>query len=100
MMRVACVLVPQFPVAAELVRRPELAGRPLVVGGLPHQRLPVLGCSPEAAAFGIAPGMPIRKAQGLCPEAVFLPADDELYGRTRALLLRTLGRFSPRAVSY
>ena len=95
-MRVACVLVPQFPVAAELVRRPELAGRPLVVGGLPHQRLPVLGCSPEAAAFGIAPGMPIRRAQGLCPEAVFLPADDELYGRTRALLLRTLGRFSPR----
>ena len=95
-MKVACVLLPDFEVAVELSRHPELAGRPVVVGGLPHERKSVLSCSPEAAAFGITAGMPLRKAAGLSPEAVFLPLDEHLYQTVMATVLEILDAFSPK----
>ncbi len=94
-MRVACALIPDFEVAVELSRRPELAGRPVVVGGLPHERKMVRSRSPEAAAYGVTEGMSLRRAQGLCPEAVFLPPDEELYREALDRVLRVLGGFSP-----
>ncbi|MGE5617957.1 MAG: hypothetical protein ACM3US_01720 [Sphingomonadaceae bacterium] len=94
-MKVACVLIPNFEVAVELSSRPELTGRPVVVGGLPHERKRVRSCSPEASAHGIAVGMSLRQARGLCPEAVFLPPDEALYREVFDLVLRVLGEFSP-----
>ena len=101
-MKVACVLLPNFEVAVELSRHPGLAGRPVVVGGLPHERKSVRGCSPEAAAFGITAGMALRKAAGLCPEAVFLPLDERLYQAVLVMVMETLDAFSPKveAVGY
>jgi nucleotidyltransferase/DNA polymerase involved in DNA repair len=95
-MRVACILLPDFEVAVELSRHPEMAGGPVVVGGLPHERKNVRSRSSEAAAFGIAVGMPLRKASGLCPEAVFLPPDDRLYQVAMDRVLETLDAFSPK----
>jgi DNA polymerase IV len=95
-MKVACVLLPDFEVAVELSRHPELAGRPVVVGGLPHDRKPVRSHSREAAAFGIAVGMSLRQASGLCPEAVFLHLDEQLYQTVFARVLETLDAFSPK----
>ncbi|MCL4370659.1 MAG: hypothetical protein M1380_07095 [Chloroflexi bacterium] len=95
-MKVACVLLSDFEVAVELHRHPELVGRPVVVGGLPHERKVVRSCSPEAAACGIMEGMPLRKAVGLCPEAVFLPVDERLYQTVQAMVLETLDAFSPK----
>ena len=67
----------QFLAAVELLRRPELAGRPVVVGGRgdPTERAVVSTASYEARAFGIRSGMPLRVAARRCPEAVFLPID-------------------------
>lgn len=95
-MKVACVLLPNFEVAVELSRHPGLAGRPVVVGGLPHERKSVRGCSPEAAAFGITAGMALRKAAGLCPEAVFLPLDERFYQAVLVMVMETLDAFSPK----
>src|SRR2546425_11135562 len=72
--RVACVLVPDFAVAVERLDRPELAGRPVVVGGAPEERKAVLACSAEARARGVRVGIPLRDALARCPEAVLLEA--------------------------
>ncbi|MDA3644425.1 DNA polymerase IV [Saccharopolyspora indica] len=71
----------QFIVAVELLRHPELRGRPVLVGGSgdPTQRGVVAGASYEARAAGVRSGTPLRTAASRCPEAVFLPADNETY---------------------
>ena len=71
----------QFLAAVEVGRRPELRGKPVVVGGEgdPTQRAVVATASYEARAFGIRSGMPLRTAARLCPDAVFLPSDKPAY---------------------
>ncbi len=71
----------QFLAAVEILRRPELAGLPVVVGGRgdPEERAVVSTASYEARAHGIRSGMPLRTARKKCPEAVFLPVDFPVY---------------------
>ncbi len=64
------------------LRRPELAGRPVVVGGDGEPDRPrqvVATASYEARAFGVKSGMPLRTAARRCPDAVFLPSDRPAY---------------------
>jgi DNA polymerase-4 len=70
-----------FFAAVEQIRRPELRGRPVVVGGDgdPHKRGVVSTASYEARAFGIHSAMPLRTAYKRCPDAVFLPVDFAAY---------------------
>ena len=71
----------QFIAAVEVLRRPELAGRPVVVGGDgdPTKRGVVSTASYEARTYGVHSGLPLRTAARRCPEAVFLPVDKEAY---------------------
>lgn len=71
----------QFIAAVELLRRPELVGKPVVVGGDgdPTKRGVVSTASYEAREYGIRSGMPLRTAAKRCPEAVFLPVDASAY---------------------
>ncbi|MER7446563.1 DNA polymerase IV [Microbacterium sp. NPDC097977] len=72
----------QFIAAVEVLRRPELAGLPLIVGGRgdPTERAVVSTASYEARAFGIGSGMPLKIAARKAPEdAVFLPVDHDAY---------------------
>ena len=71
----------QFLAAVEVLRRPELRGRPVVVGGDgdPTKRGVVSTASYEARAFGVGSGMPLRTALKRCPDAVFLPEDAPTY---------------------
>ena len=66
----------QFIAAVEVLRRPELAGLPVVVGGRgdPTERGVVATASYEARAFGVGSGVPLRAAARKCPHAVFLAA--------------------------
>ena len=76
--------------------RPELAGRPLVVGGTPAEpRRPVLDCCPAARASGVRLGMAVREAQARCPEAAFLPPDEAAAAAMQEHLLDLLARLSP-----
>jgi DNA polymerase-4 len=86
-----------FFAAVEVKRRPELAGKPLVIGGHgdPTQRGVVSTASYEARKFGIHSAMPLRTAYKLCPQAIFLPVDYDEYSRVSDQIKTILGRFSP-----
>lgn len=74
----------QFIAAVEVLRRPELGGRPVIVGGRgdPTERAVVSTASYEARAFGIGSGMPLKIAARKAPDdAVFLPVDRDAYAR-------------------
>lgn len=71
----------QFIAAVEILRRPELAGLPVIVGGRgdPTERAVVSTASYEARAFGVGSGMPLRIAARKIPDAVILPVDAPAY---------------------
>jgi nucleotidyltransferase/DNA polymerase involved in DNA repair len=71
----------QFIAAVEVLRRPELRGKPLVVGGDgdPAKRGVVSTASYEAREYGVHSGMPLRTAFRKCPECIFLPVDEQAY---------------------
>lgn len=85
----------QFLAAVEVLRRPELAGLPVVVGGRgdPTERGVVSTASYEARAFGVGSGMPLRTAARRCPDAVFLPVDKPAYDAASAQVMDTLRSF-------
>lgn len=72
-MKVIHVDMDAFYAAVEQRDRPELRGRPVVVGGDPRSRGVVATASYEARRFGIHSAMPCREAYRRCPEAVFVP---------------------------
>jgi DNA polymerase-4 len=81
-----------FLAAVEVLRRPELAGKPVVVGGrgIVNERAVVSTASYEAREFGIRSGMPLRTAYKKCPDAVFLPVDFPVYEAASAEVMATL----------
>lgn len=88
----------QFIAAVEVLRRPELAGRPIIVGGRgdPTERAVVSTASYEARAFGVGSGMPLRIAARKVPDAVILPVDREAYLEASDAVMATL-RAQPTA---
>jgi DNA polymerase-4 len=84
----------QFIAAVEIARRPELRGRPVVVGGDgdPARRGVVATASYEAREFGVHSGMPMKLAARKCPEAVFLPADRSAYEEASEEVMQVLRR--------
>jgi DNA polymerase IV len=85
----------EFLAAVEIARRPELRGKPVVVGGKgdPTERAVVATASYAAREFGIRSGMPLRTAARRCPEAVFLPSDPPTYQAASERVMATLRRF-------
>ncbi|MHB8880162.1 MAG: DNA polymerase IV [Thermodesulfovibrionales bacterium] len=86
-----------FFAAVEERRRPELAGKPVVIGGGgdPTKRGVVSTASYEARKFGIHSALPLQTARKLCPHAVFLPVDYEEYVRVSAQIKEILRGISP-----
>ena len=89
----------QFIAAVEVLRRPELAGLPLIVGGRgdPTERAVVSTASYEAREFGVHSGMPLKTAVRRCPDAVLLPVDGPAYDAASHVVMDTL-RAVPGAV--
>jgi len=87
----------QFLAAVELLRHPELRGRPIVVGGDgdPAKRGVVSTASYEARAFGVHSGLPLRTAARRCPDAVFLPVDRAVYEAASAQVMAALRAYGP-----
>src|SRR5580704_6027519 len=84
-----------FFVSVELLDRPELRGKPVVVGGQPDQRGIVSTASYEARKYGIHSAMPLRTAGRLCPHAIFLQPRHLLYSEWSDRVAAILGKYSP-----
>jgi len=67
-----------FFVSVERVRDSRLNGRPIIIGGSSDRGV-VSSCSYEARSFGVRSAMPMKMARAMCPEAVFIRGDMELY---------------------
>ncbi len=84
-----------FFVSVELLERPELRGKPVIVGGQPDRRGVVSAASYEARRYGVHSAMPLRTAGRLCPQAVFLEGRHELYAEWSDRVAAILAQFSP-----
>ena len=84
-----------FFVSMELLRRPELRGKPVVVAGGLGPRGVVSTCSYEARAFGVRSAMPVSRARQLCPQAAFLEADHAYYGAASRAFHAILRDYTP-----
>lgn len=85
----------QFLAAVEMLRRPELRGKPVIVGGRgdPTERAVVATASYPAREFGVRSGMPMRTAAKKCPDAIFLPTDPDTYNEASAHVMDVLRSF-------
>jgi len=85
----------EFIAAVEMARRPELRGRPVVVGGDgdPTRRGVVATASYTAREFGVHSGMPLRTAAKKCPDAVFLATDRPAYEKASEQVMAVLREF-------
>ena len=86
-----------FFAAVEQRDRPELRGRPVIVGGSdPSSRGVVSAASYEARKFGVHSAMPLRTAWRLCPQGVFLPVNGRKYQAASRQVMAILRRFTPQ----
>ena len=84
-----------FFVAVEQARRPELRGKPVIVGGDPDGRGVASTASYEARVYGIHSGMALSTARRLCPHAIFVRGDFHEYERVAQRFHAILRDYSP-----
>ncbi|WP_131740163.1 DNA polymerase IV [Actinomadura roseirufa] len=83
-----------FFVSVELLERPELRGRPVLVGGAGPRGV-VSAASYEAREYGVHSAMPMSRARRLCPRAVVLPPRHERYTRVSASVFEIFRSITP-----
>lgn len=83
-----------FFVSVELLKRPELRGKPLIVGGDGNRGI-VAACSYEARKFGIHSAMPALQAKRLCPEAIFIRGAHAEYSRYSRIVTQIIAEAVP-----
>ena len=84
-----------FFVSVEQVEKPELKGKPVVVGGRPDRRGVVASASYEARSYGIYSGMPLATAYRLCPQAIFIEGSFAKYRDASQKFMAILADFTP-----
>ena len=88
----------QFYAAVEMKRRPELLGKPVIVGSDPQGgrgRGVVSAASYESRKYGVRSAMPISQAYRLCPQGVFLPVDMEAYIKVSEVIHQAFDEMTP-----
>ncbi|PLS32049.1 DNA polymerase IV [Bifidobacterium margollesii] len=83
-----------FFASCEIARRPELKGRPVIIGTGP--RSVVSAASYEARPYGVNSAMPVATARRLCPDGVFLPVDMTYYRSISHRIFQLMSRITDR----
>ncbi len=83
-----------FYASVEIRERPELAGRPVIVGGTSGRGV-VLSASYQARAFGVGSAMPVGRARRMCPQAVFVAPRHRLYAAVSKEVMAIFGTVTP-----
>lgn len=84
-----------FYASVEQRDRPDLKGRPVIVGADPRGRGVVSTASYEARKYGVFSSMPISEAHRRCPHGVYLPVDGAKYAKVSEEIMELLQEFSP-----
>jgi len=84
-----------FFAAVEELLNPELKGKPVIVGGLIHERGVASTASYAARKYGVHSGMPLRKAYQLCPHGIFIRGNFQNYSVFSRNFFRILSRYTP-----
>ncbi|MCL2787696.1 MAG: DNA polymerase IV [Micrococcales bacterium] len=82
-----------FFAAVELRTRPELRGKPVIIGA--GQRSVVLTATYEARPFGVRSGMPLATAQRMCPSAIVLAPSRGIYGEVSREVMAIFREMTP-----
>jgi DNA polymerase IV (DinB-like DNA polymerase) len=88
-----------FYTAVEENERPELKGKPVIVGADPREgkgRGVVSTSNYEARKFGVKSGMPISRAWKLCPDGTYLPVNMELYVKVSIEIMNVLRGYTDK----
>jgi len=93
--RICCLDLDTFFVSVERLFRPELAGKPVVVGARPGTRGVVTAASYEVRELGVRAGMPIAEAYRLAPDAIFVSGRGRDYGAYSGQVKTILERYTP-----
>jgi DNA polymerase-4 len=83
-----------FYASVELLRRPDLIGHPVIVGG--GSRGVVLSATYEARSYGVHAAMPMTRARRLCPRSVILEPHHEDYSRISEAVMAVFASITPR----
>ena len=86
-MKIAYIHIQDFPVQVEILENPSIRQTAVVIGGMPHDEGSVYACSPAARIDGVQLGMPLRQAEQLSPQALFLPLSQDLYNQAKVIHL-------------
>src|SRR5438132_2856252 len=84
-----------FYASVEQRDRPELRGKPVIVGGSAESRGVVCAASYEARKFGVHSAMPAVTAQRLCPQGIFLPVRMRHYAEIAGQIRAVMTSFTP-----
>lgn len=84
-----------FFASVEVLLDPSLKGKPVIVGGLPHERGVASTCSYEARTYGVRSGMPLRKCFQLCPQGVFVRGNYHVYEAFSEKFFKVLHDYTP-----
>lgn len=84
-----------FFAAVEELLNPSLKGKPVIVGGLPHERGVASTASYAARKFGVHSGMSLRKAHQLCPQGIFIRGNYQIYQAFSKNFTRILSQYTP-----
>ena len=84
-----------FYASVEQRDNPEIADKPVIVGGDPQARGVVSAASYQARKFGVHSAMPTKQAMRLCPQAVFVPVQMEKYAEVSAQIREVFACYTP-----
>ena len=84
-----------FYASVEERERPELVGKPVIVGGSPEQRGVVAAANYAARRYGVHSAMPASTAHRLCPHGIFLHPRISYYAEVSRQIREIFERFTP-----